>query len=443
MSVSHVFQRIPGTRLPRAVSGQGVFIEDETGQRYLDASGGAAVSCLGHGHPAVIQAVIRQQQKMAFAHTLFFTNDTQERLAARLAERFPEPGGHVYFVSGGSEANETAIKMARQFWLSQDKPEKHVVISRRQSYHGNTLGALSVTGHGKRRGPYEPLLHDWPRIAPCYSYRHQEAGESAEHYAQRCADELEEAIKRTGADQVSAFIAETVVGASLGAVAPAPGYFQRIREICDRHGVLLILDEVMAGCGRTGTWYAFEQDGVVPDLVTLAKGLGGGYQPLAAVLARSEIHSALEAYGAFTHGHTYVGHATACAAGLAVMDTVLDDGLLERIGPSGDHLRALLRERFTDHPNVGDVRGRGLFIGLELVRDRDTRAPLEAKLGLPPKLRKAAMAHGLICYPGGSTADGKDGVHVLLAPPYIISEPEMEMLVHRLGLAMDQVLADA
>ena len=261
--MSSVFYRSPKHKYPRGLRGEGVYLYDDTGKQYLDGSGGAAVTCLGNGHADVIAAIKKQVDDLAYAHTAFFTNEPQEQLAARLAERFGEADARVYFLSSGSEANETAIKLTRQYWLAQDKPDKHIVISRQQSYHGNTLGALSVSGNPMRRDIYAPCLHDWPRIAPCYAYRHQADDETDEEYGLRAAQALEDAILQHGADSVGAFIAETVVGATLGAVPPAPGYLGRIREICDKYDVLLILDEVMCGSGRSGTYFSFEQDGLV------------------------------------------------------------------------------------------------------------------------------------------------------------------------------------
>lgn len=430
--MSSVFYRAPGQAYPRAVRGEGVYLWDADGQKYLDGSGGAAISCLGHGHAGVISAVRRQAGDMAFAHTQFFTNEPQEQLAKRLAELCPIPDARVYFLSGGSEANETALKLVRQYWRSAGEHDRHIVITRRQSYHGNTLGALSVTGHTKRRAPYEPMLHQWPRVSPCNAYRDQLPNETTAQYVRRLADELDQAIVAAGPGNVAAFMGETVVGASLGAVPPAEGYWRAMREVCDRHGILLVLDEVMAGCGRTGTWHGFEQDGIQPDIVTLAKGISGGYQPLGAALASGAVHERMAQDG-FAHGHTFVGHATACAAGLAVLDAIEHEDLLKQVRDRGRLLRSELRRRFGSHAHVGEVRGRGLFVGLELVRDRETRQPVPAEWGLPAKLRKAAMAHGLICYPGGGTADGKDGAHILLAPPFIISEPQVHELCELLS----------
>jgi adenosylmethionine-8-amino-7-oxononanoate aminotransferase len=439
-AVGNVFYRNPHFDYPEAVRGEGVYLYDKDGRQYLDGSGGAAICCLGHGHPEVIAATREQLEQLAFAHTGFFTNRPQEELAELLARHFGEADARVYFVSGGSEANETAIKLARQYWQARGREHKHMVVSRRQSYHGNTLGALSVTGHIKRRSPYLRLLSEWPRIEPCYAYRHQQDGEDAAAYGERAAAALERAIDEQGAEHIAAFMAETVVGASLGAVPASGAYYRRIREICDRHEILLILDEVMAGSGRTGSYFAFEQEGVVPDIVTLAKGLGGGYQPIGAAIARGFIHDEIaDRLKSFTHGHSYVGHATACAAALAVTRVIGREHLTGRVRELGDQLGTGLREAFADHPGVGDIRGRGLFWGLELVRDRASKAPVRADQGLPAKIRNAAMSNGLICYPGGGTADGQDGAHVLLAPPYICEPAQIEELVHKLKLTLDQV----
>lgn len=436
--MSSVFYRNPNHFYPRGVRGEGVYLYDESGRQYLDGSGGAAVSCLGHGHPDVVEAIKAQVDRMAYAHTAFFTNEPQEQLAARLAERFGGDGARVYFLSGGSEANETAIKLTRQYWLARGQPQKHMVVSREQSYHGNTVGALSLSGNPGRREIFAPLLHDWPRIEPCYAYRHQAAQESAEDYGRRAAGTLETAINEHGAENIAAFIAETVVGATLGAVPPVAGYFSKIREICDRHEILLILDEVMSGSGRAGTYFAFEQDGIIPDIVTVAKGLGGGYQAIAATITRSHVHDTVVGdFGAFEHGHTYIGHATACAAGLAVSHVIDRDDLLANVSAVGALLMRELRTAFDEHPHVGDIRGRGLFIGIELVADRASKAPAERSLA--GRIKQEAMNNGLIIYPGGGCADGKSGAHVLLAPPFIYSSDNVDELVGKLRLVLDGV----
>jgi adenosylmethionine-8-amino-7-oxononanoate aminotransferase len=431
-NTSNVFHRSPDHDYPVAVRGDGAYLYDSSGKQYLDGSGGAAVSCLGHGNPEVVAAIKAQVEQLAYAHTAFFTNEPQEHLAARLVERFPAAGARVYFLSGGSEANETAIKLARQYWLSQGKPDKHIVISRNQSYHGNTVGALSVSGNPGRREIFAPILHDWPRIDPCYAFRHQNDGESEQDYGVRTAQSLERAIDEQGADNIAGFIAETVVGATLGAVPPVEGYFRQIREICDRHDILLILDEVMCGSGRSGTYFAFEQDGVVPDIVTTAKGLAGGYQAIGAALTQGFVHDSIVAkFGCFAHGHTYIGHATACAAAIAVSNVIDEQDLLGNVQKIGELLSNELRSSLAENPFVGDIRGRGLLIGIELVADRVSNAPADPALA--SAIKNAAMDEGLIIYPGGGTADGVSGAHVMLAPPFIFTKDHVDELVTKLG----------
>ncbi len=442
--MTHVFQRQIHADLPQAVKGEGIYIIDAGGKRYLDASGGAAVSCLGHSDPDVIRAIKDQAETLAFAHTAFFTSPPAEELAAHLIARAPEGIGWVYFMSGGSEAIEAALKMARQYFLETGEAERTRFIARRQSFHGNTLGALAAGGNAWRRQPFEPMLMEVSHIAPCYAYRYRLGEETEEAYGLRVADELEAEIQRLGPGTVAAFIAETVVGATAGVVPPVKGYFKRIREICDRHGVLLILDEVMCGMGRTGTAFACEQEGIAPDIVCVAKGLGAGYQPIGAALVAERIFAAFsDGSGFFQHGHTYMGHPTACAAALAVQRKVQSLDLLANVRKQGDDLGRRLVERLGDHAHVGDIRGRGLFRGIELVADRATKEPFDPALKLHARIKKHAMDKGLICYPGGGTADGSKGDHVLLAPPFIIEEPEIEELVGLLGDAIDAALAEA
>ncbi len=436
--MSNVFYRTPRHIYPRAVRGQGVYVYDDGGKQYLDGSGGAAVSCLGHTHPAVIAAIKNQLDGLAYTHTSFFTTEPQERLASRLAERFGESDARVYMVSGGSEANETALKLVRQYWLAKGRGDKHIVVSREQSYHGNTIGALSVSGSRGRRKIYAPILHDWPRITPCYAYRHQETGEIEAAYGERAAQALEDAIIEHGADNIAAFIAETVVGATLGAVPGVIGYFQKVREICDRHDILLILDEVMAGAGRSGSYFAFEQDGIRPDIVTIAKALGGGYQAIGATIVRGSIHDAVvDAFGAFEHGHTYIGHATACAAANAVADVLERENLLANVMRISALLKNELAAAFAEHPHVGDIRGRGLLLGIELVADRASKAPVEP--GIAGLIKSAAMANGLIIYPGGGTADGRMGAHIMLAPPFIYDNAHVDELVSKLRGVLESI----
>jgi adenosylmethionine-8-amino-7-oxononanoate aminotransferase len=424
---------------PRAVSGQGAWLVDADGKRYLDASGGAAVSCLGHGHPDVIAAMHAQIDRLAYAHTSFFTTEVAEQLAERLVRDAPDGISHAYFVSGGSEAMEASLKMARQYFVEIGQPQRRHFIARRQSYHGNTLGALAIGGNAWRREPFAPILIPATHVAPCYPYREQRAGESDSQYAARLADELEQAILGLGPDTVIAFVAETVGGATAGVLTPVPGYLRAMREVCDKHGVLLILDEVMCGMGRTGTLHACESEGVAPDLLAVAKGLGGGYQPIGAVLAHRRIVEAMSAgSGFFQHGHTYLGHAVACAAALAVQQVIERDGLLERVRRRGARLEALLREAFGAHPHVGDIRGRGLFWGLELVEERAGKTPFDPARKLHARIKREAMAAGLMVYPMGGTVDGRYGDHVLLAPPFIVDDAELATLVDRLQAALQR-----
>ena len=442
--MTHVFHRNPRDAYPVAVRGEGAYLIDRDGRRYLDASGGAAVSCLGHSDAAVVKAIQDQLAKLPFAHTSFFTNEPMEALADALISRAPAPMEKVYFVSGGSEAIEAALKLARQYFVEKGEPQRQYLIGRRQSYHGNTLGALAVGGNAWRRKQFEPLLVEARHVSPCYAYRGRQAGESEVNYGERLAAELEAEIAQLGGERVIAFVAETVVGATLGAVPPVSGYFRRVREVCDRHGILLILDEVMCGMGRCGTLYAFEQEGVMPDLVTVAKGLGAGYQPIGATLLGKHVYDAIiSGSGFFQHGHTYLGHAAACAGALAVQRRLHDDGLLARVTPLGALLERKLRAAFGGHPHVGDIRGRGLFWGIELVAERSAKLPFDPKLRVHAKLKKEALRAGLMCYPMGGTLDGVQGDHVLLAPPFIVEERQLDELVSKLGAALDAVVKAA
>ncbi|WP_286935897.1 aspartate aminotransferase family protein [Achromobacter sp. UBA4530] len=442
MSQTHILHRSLRHTPPVAVRGQGVWIHDSAGRAYLDGSGGAAVSCLGHNHPEVQAALHAQIDALAYAHTSFFTTEVAEKLAARLVADAPAGTSHAYFVSGGSEAVEAALKMARQYFVEIGQPQRRHIIARRQSYHGNTLGALAVGGNAWRRAQFAPLLIEVEHVSPCYAYRDQRSDETAEQYGERLAEELDAAILRLGPDSVMAFVAEPVVGATSGAVTAVPGYFRRIREVCDRHGVLFIADEVMCGMGRTGTLYAVEQEGVTPDLITIAKGLGGGYQPIGAVMAQQHIVQAMQqGSGFFQHGHTYLGHALACAASLAVQDVIRRDGLLERVRVQGAGLAQRLHAALGEHPHVGDIRGRGLFMGVELVQDRASKQPFDPELTLHARIKREAMARGLMVYPMGGTLDGRQGDHVLLAPPFIISDDELDQLTERLTGAIDAAIA--
>jgi adenosylmethionine-8-amino-7-oxononanoate aminotransferase len=441
--MTRIIHRSLRAQLPTAVAGEGIHLIDAEGRRYIDASGGAAVSCLGHGHPRVRAAMHRQLDAIAYAHTSFFTTEVAEALAERLIADAPPGISHVYLVSGGSEAVEAALKLARQYFVEIGQPQRRHFVARRQSYHGNTLGALAVGGNALRRAQFAPLLIETTHVAPCYEYRDRAPQETPDAYSQRLVRELETAIERLGPANVIAFVAETVVGATAGAVPPTPGYFRRIRELCDRHGILLILDEVMCGMGRTGTLHACEQEGVAPDLMTIAKGLGGGYGVIGATLVAGRIVDALSrGSGAFQHGHTYIGHALACAAALAVQDTIRDEGLLANVRARGEELAQALSARFADHPHVGDIRGRGLFRALELVADRASKAPFDPALRLHARVKAQGMQRGLMTYPGGGTIDGRYGDHVLLAPPYIVTTDDIDEIVRRLGDTVDAAIAE-
>lgn len=439
--MSHVFARHSLNSPPVAVRCEGVYLFDEAGKRYLDGSGGAAVSCLGHGDPDIIAAAKAQLDELAYAHTGFFSSKPAEALADKLIQHAPDGLDKVYLVSSGSEAIEASIKLARQYFIETGQPQRRHVIARRQSYHGNTLGALASGGNAWRREPFAPLLFETHHIAPCYAYRDRLDGETEEAYGLRAASELESKILELGADEVMAFLAEPVVGATVGAVPPVDGYFKRIREICDRYGVLLVLDEVMCGMGRTGTLFACEQDDVTPDIVTIAKGLGAGYQPIGAMICTKTIHQAIaDGSGFFQHGHTYLGHPTACATALAVLTKLTDGGLVKRAAIQGAALRDALDAAFGQHPHIGDIRGRGLFLGLEIVEDRDSKEPFAPKRGVNKAFKRAAFEEGLICYPMGGTVDGIKGDHVLIAPAFIIADHEIDELVAKLAAALNRIL---
>lgn len=439
--MSHVLHRQLATVPPRAVSASGMHIVDAQGRRFLDACGGAAVSCLGHGHPDVLAAMHAQIDRLAYAHTSFFTSEVSEALADHLVEHAPAGLDQVYFVSGGSEAVEAALKLARQYFVEIGQPQRTHFVARRQSYHGNTLGALAVGGNEWRRRQFAPLLIDVKHVAPCYEYRDRLPDETEADYTARLLAEIDAAFQQIGPDRVIAFCAETVVGATAGALPPTRGYLQGVRALCDRYGILYIADEVMCGMGRTGTLHAVEQEGVVPDLMTLAKGLGGGYQPVGAVLASAKLVDAIRAgSGLFQHGHTYIGHPTAAAAALAVQQVIQRDGLLDAVCERGAQLMRALGERLGAHPHVGDIRGRGLFVGVELVESRATKKPFDPRFRLNARIKAQAMSAGLLVYPMGGTVDGQQGDHVLLAPPFIVSASEVEQIADLLSLAVDRAI---
>jgi adenosylmethionine-8-amino-7-oxononanoate aminotransferase len=427
---------------PVAVKGDGVYLVDRDGKRYLDGSCGAAVSCLGHSNERVRNAIKSQVDALEFAHTRFFTNEPMEALADDLVSDAPRGLTKAWFTCGGSESIEAALKITRQYFVETGQPQRRHVIGRLQSYHGTTAGALSAGGNIGRRAVFEPLLLGaMHHISPCFAYRGQRADETEAAYGERVANELEAKILELGPDTVAAFVAETVVGSTLGCVTAVPGYFKRIREICDRYGVLLILDEVMCGMGRTGRRYACEDEGIAPDFIALAKGLSGGYLPLGAVLISDKVHRALEVgSNAVMHSHTYTGHPMSCAAALAVQREVRERDLLANVRKMGGMLKSALSEQFGTHRYIGDIRGRGLFLALELVRDRRTKEPFEAELKLAERIRVRAMENGLVCYPMGGVVDGKRGDNVMIAPPFIVEERHVFELVDKLNKTFDEVL---
>jgi adenosylmethionine-8-amino-7-oxononanoate aminotransferase len=440
--MSHVFQRYMRKPYPVAVAGDGPYIIDRDGKRYLDAASGAGVSSLGYSDAAVADAIARQARQLAYVYNAYFTTEPAEQLAQALVEMTPAGLDWVFLGSGGSESMDGALKMALQFHIDNGQPSRRRFIARRQSYHGCAMGGLAVSGNVIRRMLFEDVLMPAEFVSPCYAYREQRAGETDAAYVQRLAQELEQTILRVGPHTVAAFVAEPVVGATNGAVPALPGYFQAVKTVLDRYGILFIADEILTGSGRTGTYLSIEQDGVTPDLVTLAKGLGAGYQPISAIMVSGRVFDTLaDRRGYFIHGHTYNASATPCAAALAVITQIRERGLLARVQQQGVRLRQALAQRFAAHPQVGDIRGRGLLLGMELVRDRETKATFDPTHMLWAGVQQQAMQRGLICYPMGGTSDGMNGDHILLAPPFIIDDRHIEEIVDKLAQAIDAAMA--
>ena len=440
--MTHVLHRSLHVEPETAVRGEGIMLTLRDGRQVIDAAGGAAVSCLGHGNARLVEAIAAQARKLDYIHTMFVTSEPAEALADHMLGEVPGGLSHAFFVSSGSEAMESAIKMARQYFVELGQPQRVHVIARRQGYHGNTFAALAASGHQARRAIYEDVLpRSFSHVSPCFAYHEQAAGESDADYVARLAAELEAEFQRIGPDKVMAFCAETVVGATTGCVSAVAGYFPAMRAVCDRHGALFVLDEVMCGMGRTGTTHAWEQEGVTPDLQAVAKGLGGGYQPIGALLVSRRVVEALSAgSGAFVHGHTYQAHPVACAAALEVQRIIGEHDLLANVRAMGTRLETALIERFGNHPHVGDIRGRGLFRGLEFVADRSEKRPFDPALGFSGRLKAAALANGIAVYPGTGTLDGRRGEHVIVAPPYTVTPAQVDTIVDRLGLAVDDAL---
>jgi len=441
--MSRILQRTLTANPDIALSGKGIRLHLASGKTVIDGSGGAAVACIGHGNRRVAAAMADQAGRMAYAHTGFFTSEPAEALADLLLG--DEPGGltHAFFASSGSEAMEAAVKLARQYFIELGQPQRTRIIGRRQGYHGTTLGALSAGGHVARRAPYEPLLSTaFRKVSPCFAYHYQAPEETDADYVARLAAELEAEFQRLGPGTVAAFCAETVVGATTGCVAAVPGYFVAMRAVCDRHGTLLVLDEVMCGMGRTGTLHAWEQEGVAPDIQAVAKGLGGGYAPVGGILVAARVIAALrDGSGGFMHGQTYQAHPVACAAALEVQRIIREQDLVGAAARKGTRLAALLTDRFGNHHQVGDIRGRGLFHALEFVQDRAARLPFDPARGIAEAVKQAALDRGLAIYPCTGTLDGMRGDHVILAPPYIVSDAELTEIVDKLGDAVDAVFA--
>ena len=428
---------------PIAARGEGCWIIDQEGRRFLDAAGQAAVVSIGHGVPEIGRAMAEQSGRIAFAHTSQFHTAPAEKLAARLLELAPanfRKGGRVYFTSGGSEATESAIKMARQFHLESGQPKRYRVISRRQSYHGSTLGAMSVSGNVARRAPYAPLIPEWGHIAPCFCF-HCPFEKTFPECELACANDLDTFLQKNEPDTAAAFIFEPVVGATLGAAAPPEGYVARIAEICRKHEILLIADEVMTGMGRTGKPFAVQHWGVEPDLILVGKGVASGYAPLGAVLVSARVVNAFErGSGAFMHGFTYQAHPVCTAAGNAVFDYLEARRLFERVSPAGNHLREALSPLLA-HPHVGDIRGLGLLLGVEFLKDKTTREPFPKADNIAEKIRQAAVAEGVLTYPTQGCVDGQRGDHILLAPPFTISQEECGVIARALQAALARVFS--
>jgi adenosylmethionine-8-amino-7-oxononanoate aminotransferase len=437
----HVFYRNPTKYYPTAVRGEGIYIYDSEGKQYLDGSGGAVVVSIGHGVKEIQEAMFKQASLISFTHGSQFTTEAAIELADKIVNISPPGLDRVYFLSGGSEAVETAVKMARQYQVDRGVPSKYKVISRWTSYHGNTLGALALSGHTGRRKYHQPLLRHTPHIVPAYCYRCP-FGLKKETCNLECADDLEKTILYEGPDSVSAFIAEPVVGATAGALVPRDGYFQRIREICDKYDVLLMVDEVMTGIGRTGKYFAVDHWNVIPDMIICAKGLASGYTPIYTVVTKEKIRKGImEGNGNFVHGHTYSQNPLSCATASAVLDYIDKHDLINRSATMGVCLLDKL-ESLYKHPIVGDIRGLGLFAGVEFVKDRKTKETFDPGLKLNTLIGNRAFEKGLICYPGGGGADGVNGDHILLAPHFIITEEQIDKLVAILDESIDEIVKE-
>ncbi|CAI7644943.1 unnamed protein product [Penicillium bialowiezense] len=431
----------------KAIGGKGSYIFLEDGTKFLDSTGGAAVSCLGHGNQQVSDMIKEQMDQLSYCHSAFFGTQVAEDLAQLLVDSTGGKLSKLFVVSSGSEAVEAALKLARQYFLElpTPQPERYRFIGRLPSYHGTTLGALSAGGHVQRRQPFKPLLSkNTSHVSPCYAYRFKLDGESDAEYVARLAAELDAEFQRVGPETVCAFIAEPVVGAALGCVPAVPGYFRAMKDVCEKYGALFVLDEIMSGMGRCGTLHAWEQEDVVPDIQTIGKGLGGGYAPVSGILIGDSIVQTMDkGTGVFRHGQTYQGHPISCAAAYAVQKTIQEQSLLENVKSMGAYLEAQLRKRFESHPHVGDIRGKGLFWGMEFVRDKASKEPFDPKDRLSFLIQEKGLEpkHSVSLYGCSGTVDGIRGDHLVLAPPYIVTKEEIDILVDTLAKVLEEIFA--
>lgn len=426
--------------LPKVVRAKGSYLWDAAGKQYIDGSGGPAVYCLGHANAEVNRAITDQLAQIAHGYRYNFTTDALEELTEIIRARCGGSLQEMVYVTGGSEAVESCLKIALQYQTAIGQKSRRRFISRERSWHGNTLGALGVSGFAERTAAYEGAFIPSIKLSPANTYR-PIAGATAETAGAACAAELEAAILREGAENIAAFIFEPVVGAAGGCVPAPPGYAKAVREICSRHGVLMISDEVMSGSGRCGTWRALAHDGVEPDIMSIAKGLAGGYQPLGAAICTTSVWQAIRAAdGAFGTGHTFTGHTAACAAGVAVQKIVEREGLVAKVAANGPRLKGWLADAFAGVDAVGDIRGRGHFIALEIVADQVSKQPFDKDRKLFMKIRAQAMENGLICYPVGGNVDGFSGDIVILAPPYNCTDDELTEIVDKTANSVRAVL---
>ncbi|WP_238367192.1 aspartate aminotransferase family protein [Mesobacterium pallidum] len=441
--MTYVLHRSTKTDFQVAVAGEGSWLTLAGGLHVLDASGGAAVACIGHGNRRVAEAIADQATKVAYVHTLFFSSEPAEELADHMIAISGGAFARAFFVSSGSESMDSAIKMGLQYHIERGEPDRQIFIARRQSYHGNTFGALAASGHAARRSIYEPvLMRNFSHVSPCFPYHYQPEGQDDETYVAALAAELEAEILRLGPANVAGFIAETIVGATSGCAVATPGYFKAVREICDRYGILWIADEIMCGMGRTGRTHAWEWEGASPDIQTVAKGLGGGYVPIGAMLIAPKVLEVLTAgTGSFVHGHTYQAHPVATRGALEVQRIITEQALVANVADLGPKLTDRLQQHFGQHPHVGEIRGRGFFQALEFVSDRESKTPFAPDVAFSDRLKRAALEAGLAIYPNGGTIDGKTGDHVIIAPPFNATEDELDQICDRLGTALDATVA--